>query len=122
MNLKNDNTQVTITSNTHRVVVIGYRDDGDGKIRIGPLAMGEIDPGKQGMPDPIKQDSLAGEPGKTGPFISGVCKVKGDWSMAVRYGVVEFNSYASAKAWLDSPAGEYFQTRFEKINMLAMSL
>jgi hypothetical protein len=121
MNLKNDNTEVSITSNTHRVVVLGYRDD-DGQTRTGHLAMGEIDPGKEGMPDPIKQDSLAGETGKTGPFIKGVYKVKGDWSMAVRYGVVEFNSYVSAKAWLDSPAGEYFQSRFEKINMLAVSV
>ena len=109
--------------NCHRVIVIGRRND-VGYPRQGELAQGEIDPGKQGLPsqdDPIKQNSNpAGGPTATpGPFKNGVYDVQGTWNMDYTYGVLEFNCLASAEAWLGTPAGDYFKSRFDDIKMFA---
>jgi hypothetical protein len=100
---------------------MGKRDDRGGAPRAGDLAQGEVDPGKNGLAgdnDPGKNGAMAGGGGDD-PFKNGVHHVKGDWALAVRMGAIEFCSFATALAWLDSPAGRYFQNRMDSVIVVA---
>jgi hypothetical protein len=100
----------------HRAVVVGSRNDG-GQILLGNLAIGEMYTGSQVLE---KQDvtSVSGE--LSGDIKNGRLNVKGDWNSALKYGFMEFNGFAAAQAWLGTPEGKYFQSRFDNVQVLAV--